>query len=92
MTSKYSQVVRHLNQESKNTKSIVLLANMVKLQPGELLLILISLLVTIMVLDGLTHTLVTLLGMVYPMFMTFKVHIHPRSPSGTIMQKKGTSG
>ena len=65
--------MKTLNHESRNVKLITLLASKLKIEPGELALVLLSIVLTLMVLNSLSHTLVTALGMAYPLFLSFKV-------------------
>lgn len=88
----YGQLIRYLNQESRNIKPVVLISNKLKLQTGEVVLIALTLLVTLMILDVMTHTLVTLIGMAYPSYATFKVPLLGCRSLKAETRRKGKSG
>lgn len=85
----FGKLIKTLNNEAKNVKVLILISNKLKIQPGELVLIFLSVIITLIILNSLSHALVTLLGMVYPLYLTLKVMMVLLSRSRAMIMKRG---
>lgn len=73
-TSPYGKLVLLLNKDMRDCTPIRTLAHKLNLQPADLVIMWWLTLCVIGILNLYNHTLVTLLGSLYPSYMTFKVH------------------
>lgn len=72
-TNPYGQIVIALNKDMKDCTPIERLARSLNIQPADIVVMWIITLIVFGIIDLYTHFLVTLLGAIYPAYMTFKV-------------------
>lgn len=88
----FESITKNINEDMDDFAPLKSLCNKYQLQPSHVVLIAVALILLLTVLGVFQHIFITLFGLLYPAYMSFKVTIHLCRQSTILPKKKQKYG